>query len=683
MRMDPDYEAEEMETNMESMFEHVNQMCGTDMPRDFLASMSRHFLRENGEKFTTFQKFQTEACLLLEQRRPHWRKRKAKSASQFLSMYYLVEQEVMESKDEVAQSLFVEAFHSREAYVESLMEEFDETDRLEKQMSSGNAMNVPGFVFDEDDDNSVDSKTTSNEEFDFNNCVLEISEIIEDLNEVDKSKYVKIFEKDGEASVGIYNTRIKALAKRKSAVLTSFPLNVKSYPKQIKSGTKIFTRLTATSSVGAANTQAGYCMIINMNHFSLEARSRILTVLGREDLFDEAAAIDESSSEEGDLLLSQDFPNMYQSQTSDTLLHCTLCEFMCRSKTEFESHITVHPSCEICKKQVENNPRLQEHMKENHQEERNCTKCGEQVSEREFAKHEKEHEMFESFKKSLDKSTKTPKTPKAKQNNQANKKSKTMNCYLVFVDQMRPTVKANNPTLTPVEITRKISEEWHKLSNDEKKIYKERAAEINRGRTDEEIKCPKCEEQIGSQAELVNHILVAHVESVATTPISSDSGTQSRIFKCSICGKMLLSQEMMESHKRLHHSIPITIQENTEDESTDHAGIDDDTNQVAAISDIEASVTPPNEDDIENDDSKGELVWVKLASIAWPAKMIRKVDGELSEIEMYDGLKTKKIVEHIKLKPFQKLKKIPVKRNKHWKEAYASAVNELENQLDL
>ena len=51
----------------------------------------------------------------------------------------------MESKDEVAQSLFLEAFHSREAYVESLMEEFDETDRLEKIMSSGNAMSVPGF----------------------------------------------------------------------------------------------------------------------------------------------------------------------------------------------------------------------------------------------------------------------------------------------------------------------------------------------------------------------------------------------------------------------------------------------------------------------------------------------------------------------------------------------------------
>ena len=126
--MDPIYESEEMETNLESMFEHVNQMANTDIPRDFLASLSKHFFRENGEKFTTFQKFQTEACLLLEQKRPHWRKRKAKSASQFLSMFYLLEKEVKESGDQVAMSLFVEAFNSREAYIESVMAEFDETD---------------------------------------------------------------------------------------------------------------------------------------------------------------------------------------------------------------------------------------------------------------------------------------------------------------------------------------------------------------------------------------------------------------------------------------------------------------------------------------------------------------------------------------------------------------------------
>ena len=142
--MDPTYEAEEMETNMETMFEHVNEMWNTDMPRDYLASMSRHFFLEEGEKYTTFQKFQTEACLLLEQRRPNWRKRKTKSASQFITSFYMIEKDVLESEDNVLKSLFVEAFNSREAYIENVMEEFDETDRIEEMMSSGTAIKIPG-----------------------------------------------------------------------------------------------------------------------------------------------------------------------------------------------------------------------------------------------------------------------------------------------------------------------------------------------------------------------------------------------------------------------------------------------------------------------------------------------------------------------------------------------------------
>ena len=55
MRMDPGYELEEMETNMESLFDHVNSMSNTDMPCDYLASISKHFFRDVGEKFSTFQ----------------------------------------------------------------------------------------------------------------------------------------------------------------------------------------------------------------------------------------------------------------------------------------------------------------------------------------------------------------------------------------------------------------------------------------------------------------------------------------------------------------------------------------------------------------------------------------------------------------------------------------------------
>ena len=107
-----------------------------DMPRDFLAGLSKYFFRGDGEKLSIFQKYQTEACLLLEQRRPHWRKRKVNASSQFLSIFYLLEQEVIESNDQVAKSLFVEAFHSRESYIEAVMTEFDETDKLEKKMST-------------------------------------------------------------------------------------------------------------------------------------------------------------------------------------------------------------------------------------------------------------------------------------------------------------------------------------------------------------------------------------------------------------------------------------------------------------------------------------------------------------------------------------------------------------------
>ena len=56
------------------------------------------------------------------------------------------------------------------------------------------------------------------------------------------------------------------------------------------------------------------------------------------------------SNDEGDLIPSQDFPEFYQSQTRETLLHCDLCEYMSRSKTEFEQHMLKHPSCLNCNK---------------------------------------------------------------------------------------------------------------------------------------------------------------------------------------------------------------------------------------------------------------------------------------------------------------------------------------------
>ena len=66
----------------------------------------------------------------------------------------------------------------------------------------------------------------------------------------------------------------------------------------------------------------------------------------------------------------------------------------------------------------------------------------------------------------------------------------------------------------------------------------------------------------------------------------------------------------------------------------------------------------------------------------WPAKVVKKIDGngELTEIELFDESRTKKTVEHIKTKPFEKLPKVPAKRTKAWKEAYACSVAILDTE---
>ena len=669
MRMDPTYEAEEMETNMETMFEHVNEMWNTDMPRDYLASMSRHFFLEEGEKYTTFQKFQTEACLLLEQRRPNWRKRKTKSASQFITSFYMIEKDVLESEDNVLKSLFVEAFNSREAYIENVMEEFDETDRIEEMMSSGTAIKIPGYVYDDGDDNDDEPAREDRDEFDFNKSVMEIAEILDGLDHVEQSKYVKIFEKDGESRVGIFNSRMKALAKTKSMALSQFP-SAKNYPRHVKSGTQAFTKLTASSSVGQGNTAAGYCMLINIQHLKVEARQKLLEVLGKEDL-EASEDVHENTCNDGDLLPSQDFPNHFQSQTSETLLHCTLCEYLSRSKPDFEAHVKTHPNCNFCKKKFVTIIVLEEHIRDKHTpKETTCNVCGKKVAETELAKHVREHEIFSSFKKALDKPGK--KVMNRKDNNSKGEGSKTKpkskNCYTVFIEENRPVLKQNYPTMTPNDITKKLSELWKNLSEEEKTSYKIKATEYNNSDKEatKHCACPKCDKVFETSDELVRHLVETHVESpvVEASTVLPGNVLQHTINQCRKCGNVFYGEARLKQHMLKDHPEQenVIIETNNDD-------------NVAA---------DEQQEDIDGEGNTGEqeqveLVMVKIVNLYWPAKIIKKIDGEITEIEVFDELKTRKTVEHIKLKAFEKLKKIPAKRSKAWKEAYEKAIMELDN----
>ena len=114
-----------------------------------------------------------------------------------------------------------------------------------------------------------------------------------------------------------------------------------------------------------------------------------------------------SNEDNDDLLASQDFPTMFQSQTTQTLLHCNICEFLCRSKPQFEEHASTHPSCTICKKAFLNEDDLGVHNENEHQQQViKCIICHKDVKLHDIDNHKNEHETFDSFKKALDRNSK-------------------------------------------------------------------------------------------------------------------------------------------------------------------------------------------------------------------------------------------------------------------------------------
>ena len=147
------------------------------------------------------------------------------------------------------------------------------------------------------------------------------------------------------------------------------------------------------------------------------------------------------------------------------------------------------------------------------------------------------------------------------------------------------------------------------------------------------------------------------------------------LFQCNLCGKILFSQRNLDNHKEADHPVAGETTDDNENTNANAIEVEDmDDQLVEDLANEEESVNV-----IADDDKETELVWVKLASIYWPAKLIRKINGEISEIELFDETNTKKIVDHIKLKPFEKLDKIPARRNKHWKEAYSLALEKLQH----
>ena len=377
MEKDLAYEEEDIGQNCESNFEHCNEMANVLMPRDFLAGLTKYFIKDDGQHLTYFQEAQLEACEVFAHRRPLWRKRKSKSSALWLSMFSLVEKEVEECEDELCKEMYVEIFNSRDDYIEMLMKAMNRIDEVEASMVDGDPMSMPSWVLDgdqdqeNDPDNGVRSKTTSNN-VDMNQLVRDSLNVIADLSDVDKTKYVKIFQSK-PTSIAIQHRKIQSLAKEKGMTVPNFLTQQTYYPFYVKLKTVTFTKLKASSSRSSTNTGPGFCTSIILKYLDHDTIKKAAASFKIDLQLLESETQDEDDDLDIDPSDSQAYPQFTQS-TTETIKVCEVCNYHTRSKVEMNSHIAAHPKCQVCRQMCESEADLKQHA-ETHLTD-DCIKCG-------------------------------------------------------------------------------------------------------------------------------------------------------------------------------------------------------------------------------------------------------------------------------------------------------------------
>ena len=696
MEKDPEYEEEDMGENCASNFEHCNEMTNVNMPRDFLAKLTQYFFRVGGD-LSFFQEAQREASEIMSTRRPHWRKRKAKSASLFLSIFFLIEKEVSDSSDNIVKELFVEAFSSRDEYIDLVMKALDRVDEIEAEMKEGKPMKLPNWTFDTDipdedqEERSMNSRAVPS--VDVDRIVMDTLNVIEGLDEVERSKYVKIFRNE-ENTVAIQHTKVKSLAKEKGKPLPKFLTQRKNYPLFVTLKTETFTKLISTGSRGASNTCPGFCTSITVSKLALETKQALDEIFGMGDeaLLMEVEEHDDSL--EMDPGASQDYPMYSQSQSKETLKVCNVCNFKTRSKLDFQNHTRTHPKCTICSKVFPTEEALSIHTVDHKTVV--CSVCNIEVQESNLASHMESHNASDNYRLGLTKSkakkTKTPSTANA---------TPRLNSFHVFCRAFREDKKKQFPQLNMLAINKLLRDDWHLLTDDQKAAYKptnqslpsesssstpvstealstsssnvassvttESSNTASAGYTQSQIiKCGTCGRLFLDEISLREHKLVAHgadtstptqlpLESVTSESPTSDlpGYVQSQISKCKTCGKLFLNTAALKVHIEESH-------DKTQNET-----------EIQLPAETEESSTP------QNLQGFGKLFWLKVKNVMWPCKSSGESE-ELIKVEIFNDLNAEVTVDVSKLKPFKPISRIPRARTAEWRRGYERALASLE-----
>ena len=115
--------------------ENAEAMNDQNSCRDFLAMMTKHFMKSKGETYCSFQEKHKAACTMLSLLKQDYSHRKLKAYSMPLVGFLLLEEAVEEANDPTIKNLFVEAYKDKETFIKNVETSGDKTDKMmERQL---------------------------------------------------------------------------------------------------------------------------------------------------------------------------------------------------------------------------------------------------------------------------------------------------------------------------------------------------------------------------------------------------------------------------------------------------------------------------------------------------------------------------------------------------------------------
>ena len=191
--------SDDTEDAYEAEVENAEAMNDLNACHDFLAMMTKHFLKTNGQSRCNFQEKHKAACSLLGELREDYSHRKLKAYSLPIVSYLLFEEAVKEANDDTTTRLFVEAFKDLETLVNKVVLSCDKTDKMmEKHM-----------IRKQDPNN--DLRLLQVDDLDHEEVLNEVLLFVEQNEERKISSLVKLFKKEvtKKEVVGVAHTKLK------------------------------------------------------------------------------------------------------------------------------------------------------------------------------------------------------------------------------------------------------------------------------------------------------------------------------------------------------------------------------------------------------------------------------------------------------------------------------------------